>query len=125
LVEHVASVGSDVRAERNKRAHEGIQRHLTDEPFFKILSLLETVRRSGKPKAKKRLTLPKDGSIPFQDVKNSEEYDLRSVYVALATKMDKEFVPLGDEMVEAVRKLTDALCDPFCERLARKGASAA
>lgn len=128
LIEHVASVGADLRGERNKRAHEGIQRQLTEEPFFNVLSLFESrpvAKSAFKAKSKRRVTPPKDGSVPFQGARTSEEYDLRAVYVALATQLEKEFVPLGDEMVDAVRSLTDALCEPLYERLDRKRAGAA
>ena len=119
LVGRVTAIGPDLRTERNKRAHEGLQRHLTQEPFFKLLSLFEETGRK-RPKKKVRERVPKDGSIPFQNVKSSEEYDLPAVYRALANKLETEFVPLGDEIVEAVRALTDGLCDPFWERLERK-----
>ncbi|MDX2087891.1 MAG: hypothetical protein SFX73_08575 [Kofleriaceae bacterium] len=125
LIEHVSSVANNLRGERNRRAHEGVQRQLTEEPFFKVLSLMESrsVRGSKLRSANKgRVRVPKDGSIPFQDVRTSDEYDLRAVYVALATRLEKEFVPAGDEMVDAVRSLTDALCEPLCDRLERKRA---
>lgn len=116
LIEQVASIGSDLRGERNKRAHKGVQRHLTEEPFFKYLSLFEPAGSKHKSRSKGPKRLPKDGSIPYQDVERSEEYDLPTVYLALARKLETEFVPLGDEMVRAARELTDGLCDPFCER---------
>jgi hypothetical protein len=119
LIRRVASIGPDLRTERNKRAHEGLQRHLTQEPFFKLLSLFEETGKR-RPKKKARGRIPKDGSIPFQNVKSSEEYDLPAVYRALANKLEMEFVPLGDEIVETVRALTDELCDPFLERFERK-----
>jgi hypothetical protein len=118
LIERVASIGSDLRGERNRRAHEGIQRHLTEEPFFKYLSLFEPV--SSKRQLRRPKRIPKDGSIPYRDVQSSEEYDLPTVYLALARKLENEFVPLGDEMVQAVRDLTDGVCDPFCERVDSK-----
>jgi hypothetical protein len=125
LIKTVASIGSDLRGERNKRAHEGIQRALTEEPFFKVLSLFEEVgsKRKTKPKGGRRI--PKDGSIPFQNLTTSEGYDLRTVYLALASKLEKEFVPLGDKMVQATKDLTDGLCDPFWKRLKRKRSVAA
>jgi hypothetical protein len=102
LIECVASIGSDLRGERNKRAHEGLQRPLTEEPFFKYLSLFEQAGSRQKKTAKGRGRVPKDGSIPFQDVKSSDDYDLPTVYLALAAKLENEFVPLGDQMVQAV-----------------------
>ena len=58
--------------------------------------------------------------FPFQDVTTSDEYDLPTVYVALAKRLEKEFLPLGDEIVASVRELTDELSGPFCERFNAK-----
>jgi hypothetical protein len=120
LIQRVASIGSSLRGERNKRAHEGIQRVLTKDPFFTYLSLFEQVSSKRKMKPKVRRQIPKDGSIPFQNVTNSDDYDLPSVYLALASKLENEFLPLGDQMVQAVKDLTGGLCNPFCDRLDAK-----
>jgi hypothetical protein len=123
LIEKIASVGQEHRAERNQRAHEGVQRSLTDEPFFTVLSMMEPTGPKRQKTSKPKPSEIKHGVLPFQDVRTSDEYHLPTVYVALAERLENEFLPVGDEIVAAVRELTDELCGTFCARFDAKNGS--
>src|SRR2546421_5521251 len=97
----IGSIGKDLRAERNKRAHEGIQRTFGEDPqdtfMFKVAAMYE-----GK------------GSGIVQD------FDLEKEYAAQVSLLYDAYVKDAEALREAVLQLQELLVDPFWARFEGK-----
>jgi hypothetical protein len=100
----IGSIAKDLRAERNKRAHEGIQMQFGEDShdtlIFKVAAMSE-----GK------------GSGTVQD------FDLEQEYAKQVSLLYDTYVKDAEALRDAVLKLQELLVDPFVDRFERKEAS--
>ena len=100
----IGSIGIDLRTERNKRAHEGIQRpfgeNSHDTLIFKVAAMSE-----GK------------GTGMVQD------FDLEQEYAKQVSLLYDAYVKDAQALRDAVDKLQELLVDAFIDRFERKQAS--
>lgn len=100
----IDSIGTDLRAERNKRAHEGIQRPFGEDShdtlMFKLAAMYE-----GKGK---------------DTVQN---FDLEHEYGNQVSLLLDAYVKNAEALREAVLEFQGRLVNPFCERFDLKEAS--
>jgi hypothetical protein len=98
----IGSIGKELREERNKRAHEGIQRPFGEDPqdtfMFKFAAMTEG-----------RSTV--------------EDFDLKQEYTKQVTLLYETYVKESEALRDAVWQLQDVLVEPFGDRFERKQAS--
>jgi hypothetical protein len=98
----IGSTGKELREERNKRAHEGIQRPFGEDPqdtfMFKFAAMTEG-----------RSTV--------------EDFDLKQEYAKQVTLLYETYVKESEALRDAVWQLQDVLVEPFGDRFERKQAS--
>jgi hypothetical protein len=100
----VGSIGKDLRAERNKRAHEGIQRSFGEDSqetlIFKVAAMSEG----------------KDSGMV-------QDFDLKREYAKQVSLLYETYVKNAEALREAVLHLQELLVDPFLDQFGRREAS--
>ncbi|SRR6266404_4152204 len=99
----IGSIGKDLRAERNKRAHEGIQRLFGEDSqdtlMFKFAAMIEGKGRSG-----------------------VQEFDLEQEYAHQVSLLHDTYVKEAEALRDSVLQLQELLVDPFYDRFEEKEA---
>lgn len=114
LLESIGSVGRDLRIERNARAHDGRQRPLGHDPFFKIFSIDEASRGE-------LATQPKIETMGWAEdelvtLEHGSDYDFIADYEELVEGLADDFLPECRVLATRVRELVDLLATEFEER---------
>ncbi len=98
----IGSIGKDLRAERNKRAHEGIQRPFGEDSYDTLIF---------------RVAAMSEGKGSVQD------FDLGQEYAKQVSLLYDAYLKDAEELREAVLQLQELLVDPFLERFEQKESS--
>jgi hypothetical protein len=97
ILSELASVGTSFRDERNKRAHEGVQRTLGDDTFlFKVAAQAE------------------------EHHSRMIDYDLSLKYEQEAQRLYQEYVQEVEALLEKILFLQEQLAEPFYSRYTMK-----
>ena len=116
-LQRVTTAGEDIRRERNLRAHQGLQRAVAEEPFFKLLSMTEATQSAGPRLSAWRFT----GAGDLAEESNSDNYDLKAKYAEIMQGLADEFLPACHSLVEDVGIFLEELYSDFDARCAAFG----